>query len=105
MPIYKIKTTGEEKMRLVKAQSAPAAIAYCANQQFSAELVTSVEAAADLLEAGVKIETVGAVPAEPEPEPEPQQDGEPKVEAEDSVEVETGKGGKGAKPAKPGEDE
>lgn len=65
MPIYKIVTEGEEKARLVKAASAPAAIAHCARTKFSATLVRSVEDAADMISDGVSIEKAGA--ADPGP--------------------------------------
>lgn len=71
MPIYQISTSGEDnaspdKQRLVKAPSASAAIAHCANQQFTAKLVTKVEDAAPLFAAGVKLETAGEAPASSE---------------------------------------
>lgn len=68
MPIYQVDTKGEDAKRLVRAPSAPAAIAHCASERFSATLVRTVDDAAALLEAGVKIETVGAPAAETKPD-------------------------------------
>jgi hypothetical protein len=62
MPIYEITTDGEEAKRLVKAVSNEAAIAHCARQKFTAKLVTKIEDAAPLFDAGVKLETAGAAP-------------------------------------------
>ena len=90
MPIYKIITKGEEKPRLVKADSSAQAIRHCAEGQFSAELVSKVEDAAPLFEQGIKLETAGQPPAsEPETGGEGQQ-GESGEESENK----TGKAGR-----------
>jgi hypothetical protein len=61
MPFYEITTKGEEAKRLIKAPSAKAAIQHCLDpSRFSARTVATVQDAADLFEAGVKIEHAGA---------------------------------------------
>ena len=62
MPIYKITTKGEEKPRLVKADSSAQAVRHCAEGLFTAEVVTKVEDAAPLFADGVKLETAGEAP-------------------------------------------
>lgn len=72
MPHYRITTKGEEKPRWIKATSAAAAIRHCAEGMFKAETMTNVEDAADLAALGVKMESAGEGPAEPERKAEPE---------------------------------
>lgn len=65
MPIYLIETKGEEKKRLVKADSAAGAIRHCAENLFTATTISSVEQAAEHFAAGVKLETAGEKAADP----------------------------------------
>lgn len=69
MPFYEITTAGEEAKRLIKATSSAAAIRHCSDpDRYTARTITSVEDAADLFEAGVKIEHAGQPASQPEPE-------------------------------------
>lgn len=79
MPIYKVSekevqglgaALGNVSVRLIKADSAAQAIRHCTAGRFTAETVTKVEEAADLMASGVKVETAGEAPAEPKVEPE-----------------------------------
>lgn len=64
MPLYKITTKGEEKARLVEADSSAAAIRHCANGLFSAETITKPTEIAQLMKGGVELETAGEQQAE-----------------------------------------
>lgn len=76
MPIYEITTKGEDAKRLVKADSAAQAIRHCAHDRFSARTISRVEEAADLIIAGVKVETTGT---EPPASPEQERNFEPQL--------------------------
>lgn len=93
MPFYEITTKGEEAKRLVKAESAAAAIRYCARDKFQARTISSVDEAAGLFTAGVKVEDAGAEP--------PAQKAEPVQEPGGGEGGETGKGGKAGAGAPP----
>jgi hypothetical protein len=69
MPIYVIATKGEDEQRLVKAESAAQAIRHCARDKFTARTVSRAEEAAEIMTAGVKLETAGAEPVEPQATP------------------------------------
>jgi hypothetical protein len=56
MPFYVVTTTGEEAQRLVKAKSATDAIQHCTKDKFSTRTITTIDEAAPLFEAGVKME-------------------------------------------------
>jgi hypothetical protein len=56
MPFYVVTTEGEEKPRLVKARSQPDAIAHVTKGKFSTRTITTIDEAAPLFEAGVKME-------------------------------------------------
>jgi hypothetical protein len=79
MPLYEITTKGEDAKRLVKAESAAQAVRHCAKEVFTARTISNVEEAADMFNAGVKIETAG-VEAATEEKPKGKEhgtDGEP----------------------------
>lgn len=90
MPFYKVVEQGSDKPRMVKAQSAKAAIQFVVGKRYEATTISSVEEAVDLYEAGIKVEDAMA---EPEPQPEP--DG-----ATETATVEEPEVGKGGKPPK-----
>lgn len=56
MPLYEITTKGEEKKRLVEADSQAAAIRHCAKTMFETRLVSSPSEAAKLVGGGVEVE-------------------------------------------------
>jgi hypothetical protein len=56
MPFYVVHTEGEEAERLVKAKSAADAINHCTKGRFSTRTITTIDEAAPLFEAGVKME-------------------------------------------------
>lgn len=66
MPLYEITTKDEEAKRLVEADSAAQAVRHCANGMFSPRTVTKPTEIAQLMSAGVKLET-----ASDEPQAEP----------------------------------
>jgi hypothetical protein len=56
MPFYVVTTAGEEKERLVKAKSQQDAIAHVTKGKFETRTITTIDEAAPLFEAGVKME-------------------------------------------------
>lgn len=70
MPLYRIETKGSDKLRLIDATSARAAIAHAAAGMFVASRVTKPTDSARLMSTGVKLETAGEVADEPESDAE-----------------------------------
>lgn len=68
MPLYEITTKGEDKKRLVEADSSSQAIRHCAAGMFTARTLEKPTDAARLMAGGVELETAGQKAAEPEPE-------------------------------------
>ena len=68
MPFYRVTEEGNDKPRLIKAQSARAAIQFVVGKRYEATTVNSVEEAVEFYEAGGKVEDAMA---EPEPQREP----------------------------------
>lgn len=60
MPLYEITTKGEDKKRLIEADSASQAIRHCAQGMFTARVLQKPTEAAQLMKAGVELEEVGA---------------------------------------------
>lgn len=56
MPFYEVTQEGVEAKRLVKAKSSTDAIQHCTKDKFATRTITSIEEAAPLFEAGVKLE-------------------------------------------------
>lgn len=56
MPFFVVTTKGEEAKRLVKAKSSSAAVKHCVADRYSTETITTIDEAAELYEAGVKLE-------------------------------------------------
>lgn len=56
MPFYVVTTKGEEAKRLVKAQSAAAAVKHCTEGKYETQLISTIDEAAPHFEAGVKLE-------------------------------------------------
>jgi hypothetical protein len=66
MPHYEVTEAGKAEKRWVKAPSAAAAIKHCMDaSKFSTRTMTSVDDAADLINAGVKMEDATAPAAAP----------------------------------------
>lgn len=64
MPLYEITTKGEDKKRLVEADSSAQAIRHCAESMFTARTLGKPSEVAQLMKSGVEFETAGEQPAE-----------------------------------------
>ena len=85
MALYKVNDNDApegSKPRLVKALSAAAAIKHVTGARFTADTITKIEDAADLMADGIKLEVAGE-----EPEPEPVKEAEQPNASEQSNEV------------------
>ena len=85
MALYKVTDRNDpDKPRLVKATSGPAALKHVASAQYAVETMDNPTAVAELMDAGVRLETAGAdVEQVPEPSGETgggsQESGAPKA--------------------------
>lgn len=95
MPIYEITEKGAEQKRLVKADSSAQAIRHCAHDRFTARTISRVEEAADLFNAGVRLETAGTETADA---PSGEQESDQTVEQKETVAETPGKPPRGAAP-------
>lgn len=62
MPLYQVDTKGSDKPRVIDAKSEAAALKHAAAGQFTATLIKSPVAAAQLIAGGAAIETAGTPP-------------------------------------------
>jgi hypothetical protein len=68
VPLYEIKTKGEDKLRLVEADSSAQAVRHCAQGRYEARTISKPAEIAKLMSGGVVLETAGEEPAKPESE-------------------------------------
>jgi hypothetical protein len=63
MALYEVTTKGEDKVRLVEAESAAQAIRHCAEGMFTTRTIQAPADVAKIMQGGVKLETAGVAPA------------------------------------------
>lgn len=68
MPLYEIKETGVDNVRLIKADNPAQALRHVAASKFQTRAITDPAEAAEIAAGGVAIETAGQEPPAPKPE-------------------------------------